>query len=107
MITSIELYNRVNELRIKKCLSLAKLSVMAGISHGTLDSWRRRGTMPTLEVLEGLSDALQVPMYTLLYDPGMDKLAGDEVELLDCWKNIEEKDKAALLAIMKSLSKSE
>lgn len=107
MLTSIELYNRVNELRLKSSLSAAKLSTMAGISHGTLDSWRRRGTMPTLEVLEGLSDALQVPMYTLLYDLSTDKLTGDEVELLNCWKHIDEKDKYALIEIMKSLAKAE
>lgn len=54
MLSSRELYERVDKLRIEKGLSVNDLNTKAGISHSTLNSWKLRGTMPKLEVLDGI-----------------------------------------------------
>lgn len=54
MLSSREIYNRVEKLRKEKGLSINELSTAAGISHSTLNSWKIRGTMPKLEVLDGI-----------------------------------------------------
>ena len=54
MLTSKDIYDRIERLRIEKGLTVAKLNLLAGISHSTLSSWKQRGTMPTIEVLESL-----------------------------------------------------
>ena len=103
MLSSKELYDKIEELRIKKGLSVNKLSQWAGISHGTLRSWKERGTYPTLEVLEGLCFALEASLPAILYDIEVDKLTGDEVEVLSLWKQLNDEQKKAIITTMKSM----
>lgn len=68
MLSSREIYNRVEKLRKEKGLSVNELSTAAGISHSTLNSWKIRGTMPKLEILDGICYALGTHLAALLYD---------------------------------------
>ncbi len=88
MLTSKELYDKVEKIRIQKGMPVAQLNRLAGISHATLNSWKIRGTMPKLDVLEGISLALEIPLAALLYDVEVDKLTGEEIELLFYWKKL-------------------
>lgn len=106
MLTSKELYDKIEQLRIQKGLSVAKLNELAGISHGTLNSWKIRGTMPKLEVLDGLCFALGIPLAALLYDVEIDNLTGEEIELLSYWKKIDEEQKRAIMSTIKAMSKT-
>ena len=106
MLSSKELYDKIEELRIKKGLSVNKLSQWAGISHGTLASWKNRGTYPTLEVLEGISFALGVPLTELLFDVDVHNLSADETELLSLWKELGGEQKKAIIMTIKSMCKS-
>lgn len=105
MLKSKELYDRIEELRIQRGMSVAKLNNLAGISHNTLSSWKQRGTMPKLDVLESLCYALDVPLSLLLYDVDADKLSGEETEVLACWKKLDASQKRAVLLTMKSMIK--
>ncbi len=104
MISSQELYNKVDRLRIEKGLTQNKLSDLAGISHGTLNSWKSRGTMPKLEVIEGLCDALKVSPVSLIYGNDFENLSDEELELLILWKNISSDKRQALLSLLRTLS---
>ena len=104
MLSSKELYEKIERLRIKKGLSVAKLNELAGISHSTLNSWKIRGTMPKLDVLEGLCYALEIPLSVLLYDIHIDEFTGEEIELLFYWKRINEEQKKAIISTIKAMS---
>ena len=73
MLSSRELYERVDKLRREKGMSVNELSSAAGISHSTLNSWKLRGTMPKLDVLDGICYALGIHLMTLLYDMDIEK----------------------------------
>ena len=105
MLSSKELYDRIEQLRIKKGLSVARLNDLAGISHATLNSWKIRGTMPKIEVLDSLCFALGIPLAALLYDIDVDNLAPDEIELLSYWRKINTEQKNAILTTIKSMGK--
>lgn len=105
MLTSEELYNKVERLRVEKGLTVAKFNERAGISHGTLRSWKLRGTYPKIDVLEGLAVALEIPLPELLYDVDFMNLPPDEVELLSYWRNITAEQKRAILTTVKSMCK--
>ena len=105
MLSSTELYDKIEALRIKKGLSTLQLSEKAGISHGTLHSWKKRGTMPKLEILEGLCFALDCPISALLYDVEVDEITGEEWEVLSLWKKLDEEQKKAIRATLKSFIK--
>lgn len=100
MIASKELYSRVENLRKQRGMTINELSAKAGISHSTLNAWKVRGTMPKLEVLEGLSDALNVPLASLLFDVYTDQLTGEEIALLSKWKKIDEKQKKVVFDML-------
>ncbi|MDR0696770.1 MAG: helix-turn-helix transcriptional regulator [Christensenellaceae bacterium] len=65
---SMKIYNKLDRLKKDKGWSLNFLSAQAGISHSTLHSWKARHTMQSLEVLEGLCDALQISLAQLFGD---------------------------------------
>ncbi|MCM1360270.1 MAG: helix-turn-helix domain-containing protein [Corallococcus sp.] len=102
MLTSLELYEKVDKLRIRNGMTVAELNRRAGISHATLSSWKQRKTMPTIELLEALGYALNVSVAALLFDVDADSLSGDETELLYLWRKLNGNQRQALLAVIKS-----
>ncbi len=103
MLSSKELYEKVDKLRIEKGLSYAGLTHLAGISHGALYSWKARGSYPTLEVLEGIAIALDIPLVELLFDVDFKNLSSDEAELLSLWNGLNDEQKKAIVATMKAM----
>ena len=104
MLSSRELYERVDKLRREKGMSVNELSSAAGISHSTLNSWKLRGTMPKLDVLDGICYALGIHLMTLLYDMDIENISADEVELLELWKPLDKTQKEAVLTMMKAMN---
>ena len=104
MLTSKELYEKVDKLRIQKGYTVAKLNSLAGISHSTLNSWKQRGTMPKLEVLESICYALDISVASLIYDVDTDKFSGEEIELISYWRSIDEELKRDILSIIKNMA---
>lgn len=105
MLTSISLYEKVNKLRIEKQMSVAELYKKAGISHATLHYWKQRETMPTIEVLEAISEALNVSLSTLLFDVEEDKLTGNEIELISLWRQLSDDEQQTLISFIKTFTK--
>ena len=106
MLTSEEIYERVEKYRKERGITVNKLSELVGISHSTLNSWKIRGTMPKLDVLDGLCYALGIPLAALLYDVNVDELTGEEIELLAYWKKINEEQRKAIMSTIKAMSKT-
>ena len=95
------MYNKVDELRIKKGLTINKLSELAGISHSTLNSWKNRGTMPKLDVIEGICYALNISPLSLLYGDDFENLSSEEFELVLRWRMLNAKQKKVIQYITK------
>lgn len=105
MLTSMELYDKVDKLRIQKGMRVAELNRLAGISHGTLPSWKQRGTMPKLEVLDGICYALDISLAELLFDVDDNKLTGEEIDLIFTWRKASDEQRKAFMAMLKSAIK--
>ena len=107
MLNSMELYEKIEKIRIQKGMSVAKLNKAAGISHSTLSSWKTRQTMPKIESRDSICFALGISLAELLYDIDSDKLAGEEIELLTYWKQLDKEQKQALMSTAKAMAKTE
>ena len=107
MLSSREIYNRVEKLRKEKGLSVNELSTAAGISHSTLNSWKIRGTMPKLDTLESLCYALDKPLAALLFDVDENKLTGEEIQLLSRWKQLDIRQKKVIMDTIEAFGKTE
>ena len=106
MLTSKELFEKIEKIRVQQGMPVAKLNKLAGISHSTLSSWKSRQTMPKIEVLDSICFALGISLAALLYDVELDNLTGEEIELLSYWKKIDEEQKKAIITTMKAMTKS-
>ena len=106
MLTSKQLYEKVEKLRKEKGLTINKLSALAGISHSTLNSWKIRGTMPKLDVLDSICYVLGIPVVALLSDIDEDQLSGDEIEMLALWRTIDKEQKKAVITMIKAMKKT-
>ena len=104
MLNSMELYEKIEKIRIQKGMSVAKLNKAAGISHSTLSSWKTR---PKIESLDSICFALGISLAELLYDIDSDKLTGEEIELLTYWKQLDKEQKQALMSTAKAMAKTE
>ena len=98
MLNSMELYEKIEKIRIQKGMSVAKLNKAAGISHSTLSSWKTRQTMPKIESLDSICFALGISLAELL---------GEEIELLTYWKQLDKEQKQALMSTAKAMAKTE
>ena len=107
MLNSMELYEKIEKIRIQKGMSVAKLNKAAGISHSTLSSCKTRQTMPKNESLDSICFALGISLAELLYDIDSDKLTGEEIELLTYWKQLDKEQKQALMSTAKAMAKTE
>ena len=107
MLNAMELYEKIEKIRIQKGISVAKLNKAAGISHRTLSSWKTRQTMPKIESLDSRCFALGISLAELLYDIDSDKLTGEEIELLTYWKQLDKEQKQALMSTAKAMAKTE
>ena len=92
MLNSMQLYEKIEKIRIQKGIPVAKLNKAAGISHSTLSSWKTRQTMPKIESLDSICFALGISLAELL-------------ELLSHWKQLDEKQRTAIMSTIKSMIK--
>lgn len=107
MLNSMQLYEKIEKIRIQKGIPVAKLNKAAGLSHSTLSSWKTRQTMPKIESLDSICFALGISLAELLYDIDSDKLTGEEIELLTYWKQLDKEQKQALMSTAKAMAKTE
>lgn len=103
MLSSNELFEKVEKLRQQKGLTFAKFNELAGISHSTLNTWKTRGTYPRIDILDGIAAALDIPLAELLFDVDFKNLSPDEVELLSCWNGLNAEQKKAVVAMIKTM----
>ena len=100
MLNSMELYEKIEKIRIQKGIPVAKLNKAAGISHSTLSSWKYRQTTPKVETLDSICFALGISLAELFYDVDSDKLTGEEIELLSLWKQLNKEQRTAVMSTM-------
>lgn len=107
MLTSQALYKRISLWREEKGWSENKLCEMSGVSHSMFNSWTMRWTMPKLDTLESLCFALDKPLAALLFDVDENSLTGEDVNLLDKWKKLDDKQKKVIMDTIEAFCKTE
>jgi XRE family transcriptional regulator, master regulator for biofilm formation len=87
MVVKVDLGNKIKQLRIKKGLSISKLSVISNVSKGYLSSIENHETNPSAHMIQKIAKALEVPVEQLLdiqvkiLDPEWVELFAQAIEL--------------------------
>ena len=105
---------RIFSILTEKGISQKLFSEMTGISQSTISDWKRKKTNPASDKIMVISDALKVSVYDLLNgtESGAKKTVdymiidkgSDEYELLETYRNLNQKAKERLRGDMQALT---
>ena len=104
-MNSEEIFEKVERLRKDKGMTIFTLSNEAGISHSTLYSWQRRKTMPSIEVLEKLAEALGTTLSKLLFSFEANELNEEQKRVMELWAGLNREQKNAAFAMLRTMAK--
>lgn len=96
-------FERIDNLRRKKNWTVYYLCKEAGVSHSTFNNWRKRKTLPKLEVLSKISDALNVTLPEILFDSDKIELSAEQTQLLEMFAALNRNQKDLIMLTMQNL----
>lgn len=97
---------RISLARRAKHLTQEKLAEMVGVTVESISRYEGGRLGLSLEMLDRIARALDLPIETLLRDspPG---LTAEETELLDCWQGIDEEGRRRMLLLLRWMSEDD
>ena len=95
---------KVKKLQEDRGWSTYKLAYEAGLTQSTLSNMFARGTCPTVDTLEKLCDAFGISLAEFFEsDEKKAHVSSDEVELLNKYRALTDKEKDAVKSMIKAL----
>lgn len=103
-MNSLDILDKIDEIRKQKGLSVYRLTKEALVSHNTLNAWRKRQTMPSFGVLEALCDAMDISMAVLFLesDVALNELSAETKKMLSVWETLNQTQKKAVMNLLLS-----
>lgn len=101
----MDVKQRIKSILKQNDLSIYGLATKAELSTACINNWYgKRGYEPSLSALQKIADALEVPLYQLLYEEG-NLIPADEMfaELFDAWIILSPEQRQALFDIAKAM----
>ena len=105
--------NRIQELRKERNITQVALSTQIGVSQETISAYENEKHDPSLENLIKLSKYLNVSIDYILYlsdcrrPESSDQLSGEEIQLLDMFRQFDPSQRSLILDYLKSLTDSD
>ena len=96
--------DKIKKLKRERGWSTYKLAYEAGLTQSTLSNMFARGTCPTVDTLERICDAFGISLSEFFNEN--DKVihvSKDELELLDGYRSLTEKEKDAVKSMVSAL----
>lgn len=79
----MDVVKKINELRIKKGLSIYELALRTNLSRETVYSWLNKSTYPTLKTIEEICRALEISMAQLFCEGKLIEVDSETKKLYD------------------------
>ena len=99
---SMDIKQRIDELRIKKGWSLSRLALEIGVSDNTVYSWyNEKKYQPSRKTTEDICNVFNITLAEFYSDIDFDKLASKEIVLLEAFRNVSDEDKQRVIEIVK------
>ena len=95
---------RIKQLKDERGWSNYRLAKEARISEGSLNNLFRLNNQPTIPTLEAICAGFGLSISQFFAEPGEAIVLSEEQrEMLDIWNSLSKEQKAALLALLKSM----
>lgn len=99
---SMDIKQRIDELRIKKGWSLSRLALEIGVSDNTVYSWyNEKKYQPSGKTIEDICNVFNITLAEFYSDIDFDKLTSKEIVLLEAFRNVSDEDKQRVIEIVK------
>lgn len=99
---SMDIKQRIDELRIKKGWSLSRLALEIGVSDNTVYSWyNKKKYQPSRKTIEDICNVFNITLAEFYSDIDFDKLTSKEIVLLEAFRNVSDEDKQRVIEIVK------
>lgn len=99
---SMDIKQRIDELRIKKGWSLSRLALEIGVSDNTVYSWyNEKKYQPSRKTTEDICNVFNITLAEFYSDIDFDKLTSKEIVLLEAFRNVSDEDKQRVIEIVK------
>ena len=99
---SMDIKQRIDELRIKKGWSLSRLALEIGVSDNTVYSWyNEKKYQPSRKTIEDICNVFNITLAEFYSDIDFDKLTSKEIVLLEAFRNVSDEDKQRVIEIVK------
>jgi transcriptional regulator with XRE-family HTH domain len=99
-LTSLNILNRIDELRKEKGWSVYKLSKEAGLKQSTVSNLYERNNAPTFPTLEKLCAAFGISFADFFAESTAQSLTEEQIEFLSKWESLTLEQKKNLLPIL-------
>ena len=97
---------KVKRLQEERGWSTYKLAYEAGLTQSTLSNMFARGTCPTVDTLEKICEAFGISLAEFFEgDEGKTHVTKEELELLNKYRALTDKEKDAVKSMINALSK--
>lgn len=96
---------RLKELMDQRGWSIYRMSKEADLSWSTVRNIIKRGTDPTIGTLEICCNALGITLSQFFDIENERGLTAEQQRLIEMWSMLDEKDRAAVMALLESLSR--
>ena len=92
---------KIDILRKEKGWSRSELAKKIGISYTAVKNWyNSKDFMPSLRVIEDVCNVFEISKAQLFSDVNLDKLSGDQIELLNMYDKLSAKQKENVLKMI-------
>lgn len=97
---------RIDNLRIERDWSLAKLATEIGISDTTVYSWfSNKNYQPSRKTIEACCRVFKITLAEFYSEIDIDKVTAKEIVLLEAFRTVPDEQKDQVITIVKSFSK--
>lgn len=104
----MDVIKRLNQLRLERNLSVYRLSELSGINQSTLANTFSRGTMPSVQTVEKLCEAMGITLSQFFEENSEEVLlTKSESELLQNYRKLPLSVKESIAEMVKSISSLE
>lgn len=95
---------KIDIMREKRGWSRSEFAKKIGISFTALQNWyNEKDYMPSLRIIDEICHVFEITKARLFSDVDTDNLSGEQIELLDLYNKLTEKQQESILQIIKAI----
>lgn len=103
----MDIRERLEELRVKKGLSIYELTCKSELSENTIYHWYNNRSSPSLSALAAVCKALDITLEEFFNPRTKGALSPKESEMIELFSKIEAEEQEALLIILRKMKVQE